>query len=179
MTAAPQTSTSNDVSRMDRNVATRVLPFKKGLLVSDSIGVYEIVASGCWLWTGGKDTTGYGRKSVKGRLQPAHRVFYEAARGPIPSGLVLDHLCRVKLCVNPDHLEPVKQVTNVRRGTSVKITIEIAREIRARRSAARTDRSRIHGGLSYRELGAEYGVSDKVAGLICRGKLWLEVEASK
>jgi hypothetical protein len=69
----------------------------------------------CWIWTG---TTrhGYGRIYREGRLQEAHRWYYEQANGPIPEGLQINHLCRVPSCVNPDHLEPVTRAENVRRG---------------------------------------------------------------
>lgn len=67
---------------------------------------------GCWLWTGKIGHNGYGKSSA--RL--AHRVSWELQRGPIPAGLVIDHLCRVRHCVNPDHLEPVTIQENIRRG---------------------------------------------------------------
>jgi hypothetical protein len=51
-------------------------------------------------------------------LRRAHRLYYELEKGPIPKGLTLDHLCRVRCCVNPDHLEPVTPVENVMRGES-------------------------------------------------------------
>lgn len=74
----------------------------------------------CWLWTGGKSKAGYGTIS-RGRLADghvyAHRAAYEILVGPIPDGLVLDHLCRVRHCCNPDHLEPVSIGTNVDRGS--------------------------------------------------------------
>ena len=72
--------------------------------------------SGCWLWTGRLDPKGYGTVHVFGKSQRAHRVVYELFVGPIPDGLELDHLCRVRHCVNPDHLEPVDHKTNVLRG---------------------------------------------------------------
>lgn len=68
--------------------------------------------SGCWMWTGRLNEFGYGRYGQ--RL--AHRVMYELIVGPIPTGLELDHLCRVRACVNPAHLEPVDHTTNVKRG---------------------------------------------------------------
>ena len=71
--------------------------------------------SGCWLWTGRKDRTGYGRMNVAGRSEAAHRVSYRTFRGPIPPGLVLDHVCRTRACVNPDHLDPVSRSENMRR----------------------------------------------------------------
>lgn len=71
---------------------------------------------GCWLWTGYVTATGYGRVAVPGRRKLyAHRVSYELHVGPIPVGLTLDHLCRNKLCVRPDHLEPVTLAENIRR----------------------------------------------------------------
>ncbi len=72
--------------------------------------------SGCWLWTGSSDALGYGQIYRDGRLTNAHRVTYELYIGNIPDGLVIDHLCRIPCCVNPDHLEPVTQKVNVRRG---------------------------------------------------------------
>lgn len=73
--------------------------------------------SGCWIWTGAlKSRDGYGRIVISGRDLYAHRFFYEAARGPIGNGLELDHLCRVRSCVNPDHLESVPHRVNAQRG---------------------------------------------------------------
>lgn len=70
---------------------------------------------GCWLWLGKHDVLGYGHVSVGATTTGAHRRAYELLRGPIPAGLVLDHLCRVPACVNPDHLEPVTQRVNLLR----------------------------------------------------------------
>lgn len=68
--------------------------------------------NGCWLWTGYVNLAGYGR--FDGRL--AHRFAYEDMIGPVPDGLDIDHLCRVRNCVNPAHLEPVTRAENLRRG---------------------------------------------------------------
>lgn len=73
-------------------------------------------SAGCWLWTASKNTHGYGQHAVGGHLLRAHRVAYELTVGAIPDGLTLDHLCRVRACVNPAHLEPVSMGENVRRG---------------------------------------------------------------
>lgn len=65
---------------------------------------------GCWLWTGGVGSSGYGNFGKPTKL--AHRVSYELEIGPIPEGMQLDHLCRVRTCVNPAHLEPVTARVN-------------------------------------------------------------------
>lgn len=76
----------------------------------------------CWLYAGQQFGGGYGRidswlKDLKkSKTYLAHRVMYENCVGPIPEGLVLDHLCRNTICINPDHLEPVTDAENLRRG---------------------------------------------------------------
>lgn len=78
----------------------------------------------CWLWTGHITKDGYGAIQ-RGPSHPlgrgsslAHRIGYELLVGPIPIGLELDHICRIRHCVNPDHLEPVTRRINVLRGIS-------------------------------------------------------------
>ena len=75
--------------------------------------------SGCWLWSAATFRGGYGLAWKDGKNKLAHRVVYEAIVGPIPDGLTLDHKCRVRCCVNPDHLEPVTFRENVLRGMSI------------------------------------------------------------
>ena len=70
----------------------------------------------CWLWTAACNQGGYGRFLCDGKLVQAHRWAYEQVKGPIPEGLDLDHLCRVRNCVNPNHLEPVTRRQNLMRG---------------------------------------------------------------
>lgn len=78
------------------------------------MGFYDLVkkTDTCWLWTGHRNKDGYGM--YRGKL--AHRIVYIETNGPYPKGLVTDHLCRVRHCVNPDHLEAVTIAENVRRG---------------------------------------------------------------
>ena len=74
---------------------------------------------GCWIWTAGK-TGGYGRFWDGRKQNYAHRFAYELLVGPVPPGLVIDHLCCVTACVNPLHLEPVTSGENIRRGFAAK-----------------------------------------------------------
>src|SRR3990167_11482908 len=70
----------------------------------------------CWNWIGTKDSSGYGRFRFFYKTILAHRFSYELFVGEIPTGLVIDHLCRNTSCVNPAHLEPVSIYENCRRG---------------------------------------------------------------
>jgi len=72
-------------------------------------------ANGCWRWTGCVNVKGYGKFGIGRRCYQAHRVSYAAFVGPIPDGLDVDHLCRVRNCVNPAHLEAVTHTLNVQR----------------------------------------------------------------
>jgi hypothetical protein len=74
--------------------------------------------TGCWEWIGARDSRGYGNVKANGHVRKAHRVVYEAIRGAIPLGLECDHLCRVPWCVNPEHMELVTHIENVRRGAA-------------------------------------------------------------
>lgn len=75
-----------------------------------------VAPDGCWLWEGRVTACGYGQMSMPGaRKEYAHRVAYRAFCGEIPAGFAVDHLCRVKRCVNPEHLEAVSYSENTRR----------------------------------------------------------------
>ena len=81
--------------------------------------------SGCWLWLKRTNSEGYGAMFLNRRFVQAHRFAFEQFRYEIPIGLELDHLCRVRNCVNPFHLEPVTRKVNILRGDG--ITAKFAR----------------------------------------------------
>lgn len=118
--------------------------------------------TGCWVWQRAVLKTGYGSLRIAGRTVRAHRHYYEKHRGPIPQGLVLDHLCRNRRCVNPDHLEPVTFEENCRRGAQAKLTHEQVAEIRRR--AAR--------GEPQGPIAAEFGINASTVSQIHHRHRW-------
>lgn len=101
---------------MNANITKGVKGFTSRPLVDRLLEKIEKTES-CWVWTGSK-TGGIGSYGLiwsNGRKQLAHRAMYEMNVGPIPDGLELDHVCRNKSCVNPDHLEPVTHFENMKR----------------------------------------------------------------
>lgn len=101
--------------RSDKSVIERIM-----------LGSHTEPMSGCWLWTR-KLSKGYGVLKVNGVRVSAHRTAYELLVGPIPSGLVVDHLCATSACVNPDHLEAVTIQENSRRGRHGHIHAAVSR----------------------------------------------------
>lgn len=100
---------------------TRILP----KLVYEDRGF----GTACWIYTGRLHEYGYGMVSYKNKPLRVHRVTYEHFVGPIPKGLDIDHLCRVRECCNPEHLEPVTRSENLRRGDGPRLTRERASAI--------------------------------------------------
>ena len=80
----------------------------------------------CWLWKGTR-RGGYGRFRTDDGLVEAHRFSYETAVGPILLGLIIDHLCRNRACVRPDHLEPVTPKVNTNRGVKRSLQLSCKR----------------------------------------------------
>lgn len=78
---------------------------------------YTVLLNGCWQWSGALWRNGYGKTSRRIHdTRLAHRAFFTEHRGPIPEGMDLDHLCRNRACVNPEHLQPVSRAVNLDRG---------------------------------------------------------------
>ena len=83
----------------------------------------------CWQWTACRDANGYGRFGIGSRVYYAHRVAWQILVGEISKGLVIDHLCRNKSCVNPDHMEPVTIGENVARGPARLLSAQVRAKI--------------------------------------------------
>lgn len=110
-------------NRFIRGHNTRVRPRRPPRQVADLPVDYERFWSkvgqgdnGCWAWRASLDAGGYGQFELHPTVLKAHRVSWELMLGPIPEGLPLDHLCRNRACVNPEHLEPVTHRVNALRG---------------------------------------------------------------
>jgi len=123
----------------------------------------EAITTPCWVWQRSK-SHGYGKIAQPGYRSPrnAHCVYYERYVGPIPKGMDVDHLCHVRACVNPAHLEAVSREENIRRGDGSKLVEFQVREIHQKR----------RNGLTYREIGEIYGVSHQSCRSICVGAKW-------
>jgi hypothetical protein len=136
--------------------------------------------TGCWLWTGYVDRHGYGQ--FKGAKQgSAHRWSYEYHAGPIPEGLQLDHLCRVRSCVNPAHLEPVTCRVNVSRGL-VQGNSWACGQTRTRGQqngrAKLTDAEVLAIRADMRrqfDIATEYGIDQTTVSLIKANRLWKHI----
>lgn len=88
----------------------RGAPYALDLDTEERFGPLE---TDCRIWKWAKTGRGYGSMKVGGRHEYAHRYFWMRENGPIPSGLVLDHLCEIRGCCNPTHLRLCEQVENV------------------------------------------------------------------
>lgn len=97
-TAKPISEMSNGQVKLTDRIASKIIP---------------VTESGCWLWIAGLGTSGYGQIYYRGGTRHAHRVVYEVFKGSIPPGFEIDHLCRVRCCVNPDHLRACTGRENV------------------------------------------------------------------
>ena len=126
--------------------------------------------STCWWWIGGTNSNFYGQIRVGDKMDSAHRVSFELYKEKIPSGLNILHSCDNTVCVNPDHLRVGTQQENMtdmilKRRKSTKLNEVQVLEIR----------SLGNSGLSFRKIGAMYGVGETAVGRIVSGKSWRHV----
>lgn len=99
--------------------------------------VEMIPECGCWIWMGQLSRYGYGEIGIGRLTKKAHIIAYREFSGPVPNGLELDHLCRVRSCVNPRHLEPVSHQENIRRAGNCKPAYTASLRSRAEMTACR------------------------------------------
>lgn len=114
----------------------------------------------CHVWQLGIDKRGYG--TFRGKK--AHRVKWEEANGPIPDGMQLDHLCRVRACCNPEHLELVTAAENSQRGLKAKLTPDQVREIRTLIATTGTN-----------DVAAQFGITREQVWNIVTRRCWKNV----
>lgn len=92
------------------------------------IFAYVRITDDCWLWLGSTTPQGYARAwSGRGRVEYVHRMVYELCVGPIPDGLTINHLCRVRHCIHPEHLDVVSLQTNVLRSPIAQAAMNAAK----------------------------------------------------
>lgn len=150
----------------DKRERTELVPFRHRKsaphLSVDGLPRYRINANGCWIWTGSV-WGNYGSVNWCGKNRRVHRATYEFLRGMVPEGMELDHLCRNRLCINPDHLQPVTHAINQQRSPKT-----------AKLSAAEVDeiKARFGRGETRASLARRYAVSWSVIGSICAGRSW-------
>jgi hypothetical protein len=128
----------------------------------------------CWFWLGETSDQGYARyrpELAPGRCHwrvRGHKFAFELLRGEIADGLVRDHLCRIRRCVNPYHLEPVPQAINVQRGIRTKLYPEAVGHIRDLRAA----------GLSWQKIADIFGVTKPTVRDAGQGRSWRITDAT-
>ena len=145
------------------------LPYLKGhrLRLSANGGEHDAdPITGCWIWRGRPNLAGYGKITRARKVTPAHVYYFQRFKGPVPDGRVLDHLCRNPRCVNPDHLEPVTQTENTRRGNVAKLNPAKVRVIKQRLAA----------GEPRSALATDFQVTKACIGAIARGATWKDID---
>jgi len=128
-----------------------------------------ITEDGCWIWQR-RLSKGYGVQYLPVHKDKVYVYYtnYVMKYGPLPVGYQLDHTCKVRACVNPDHLEAVPQAENLRRGQRIKYSMAIARKVRAEYPDAR----QVRGGVT--ALGKKYGMDRSVVCAISNNQIWRE-----
>lgn len=124
--------------------------------------VQKADGDGCWLWTGSRGTRGYGQFFAKGAPRGAHRVAYALSHGPIPADAYVLHSCDTPACCKPAHLSTGDQFDNMR-GATDRGRLRLPRR-RTRAVVPVVIRRYLAGGVTMRQLAAEYGISHITVG---------------
>lgn len=163
---------ASDTSRRDARVKGEPLRFIRGhhrrIAPAPPLG-YTVEDRGyetpCWIWRLARKHDGYGKTMRNGRTLQAHIAMWLDLHGSVPDGLQLDHLCRVRECCNPSHLEPVTPAENSRRSNAAKLTAEAVAEIKA-------------SGETNKALAHRFGVDPSNVSHIRRGSTWKDINAA-
>lgn len=134
--------------------------------------IVVVSESGCWIWVGCCQPSGYGKVRLYSKApEQAHRAFYIVLKGPIPDGLHVRHTCDVRCCVNPDHLvlgtpsENMQDMARRERGNTRRLRAENVKEIRERYAL----------GATQSDLSGDFGVAQTTISQIVTGKSWRHV----
>lgn len=122
--------------------------------------------SPCWLWQRSLRPNGYGQIPINGTPRYAHIVYFERKHGAVPRGKMLDHLCRIRKCVNPDHMEAVSNQANAQRGSRAKLSPDAVRMMRELKKQ----------GASNVGLAKIFGVCASTAHYACSSQTWDNVK---
>lgn len=159
----------------DRNFLLHVRNVRLGASVSlsDRIRskVSENTVSGCWDWTAYKESNGYGVIGVGSKARLAHRVSYEAHKGPIPPGMCVCHRCDNPACVNPDHLFLGSHADNMADMAAKHRSQRGEAHVRAKLTAQEVLSIRAESGTQ-ENIAAKYGICSSQVSRIKLGKTW-------
>lgn len=123
----------------------------------------------CWLWLLAQDKDGYGVSWKNGKSIRAHVELYEEEYGKVPSGLQLDHLCRIRACCRPEHCEAVTSKVNTRRAKT-KVTMQIVRHIKKLYGKVSFNgKGRTYAQWTQKELAKKFGLCSDVVFRILHG----------
>lgn len=144
--------------------------------------------SGCWLWTAYCMPSGYGQLKAGKGMKYAHRLSYEHFKGTIPEDLEIDHLCRTRCCVNPDHLEAVPHAVNMSRGVPVsgdshwlRLTPERYEgtnnpQVKLNETLVKQIRADVAAGKTQRAVAKSLGISNQHVSDIVSRKYWSHID---